>query len=344
MDLIMDELRSAYLSESKAWIDLRPGTARENNLLLLQGSLRQIHFYEDLGWRVRSLVWSPGLKDEDDRIVYVPVNEKEWPVLGMKFHALIANVSVDAWLGFGDDFWMQLRHLCCDRALVRLFLNNVDYYGNAMLRSGRELFPFPSHQPFRRGAGIHDIRHRLEKSSFVWKSAQEDLDGLFSHQNMEQWSTLDGWDCKFYLPTEPLARKSCFIKSWWLEAQADWTEAQALASDELAVLHQEIESLLEQTALEEAGTILDKLFAMGATDARSYNLQGILFFYRQNPQAAWQSFRMAIEGDRECLDYYRNFWDAACQCGLQAETLGILRSRLDQVPALRTIKEIDWDA
>lgn len=323
------ELRAAYLNHKANWMRFAPRTARENRLLVLQGGASELAFYREQGWHATVLAFAVGLsggfENAADCIVESPWNDS-WSVDGIKFDAMVCNQAGNHLLSES----LVVRHLMAlllPKGELRVRLRNPVYYGDVLIRSGREVWPQPHDFPHGYHKNLEDLQADLSEMGCSLTVLQEDLDGMYHSSEMPQWPSINAWDCSLFLPDDPVARKQYFVQSWLLSLQPVPVArelANEIDGEDLESLHKEIGGLLDGVHLEEAGLVLDKLFQSGRADADTCNLQGVLHFYRKNFPAAWESFRMAILLKAERLDYYQNLTDAAIPADRVSETKDIL--------------------
>ena len=323
------ELATAYLRNKCAWHTVTPRSARENHLLVVQGGPAEVLHYRSLGWDAKAVVFSIGLSSlfetTDDCFALSPWQDT-WPIDGMKFDALICNQAGNHILA-EHDLFRRLTALMTQGASLYVRLRNPECYTEVIKRTGREIWPQPQDYPLAMSTILEDVKSALPVLGCSLVSATENFDGLYHSKEMTRWPSIQGWDCTVYLPEQPEARKRIFIESWLIVLTPlvpKQTDKQQLDHSDLNGLHKEIEDLLETKRLAEAGLLLDKIFQMGASNADTCNLQGVLHFYRKEFRAAWESFRLAILQDGSRLDYYQNLADTSLDAGRLEETRGIL--------------------
>lgn len=336
------ELRAAYLNHKANWLRHAPRNAKENRLLILQAGYAELQFYRDLGWNAQVLAFavgvSGGFENSDDCIVVSPWSDS-WSLDGMKFDSMICNHAGNHLLSEP----LVVRHLMAllsPTGDLRVRLRNPEYYGDILIRSGREVWPQPQDFPHGFHKNLEDIRGDLAEMGCSLLVIQEELDGAYHSPDMMEWPSIQGWDCSLFLPKDAVSRKNHFVQSWILALQplpVERNVASDLDGGELMALHTEIGSLLDGVHLEEAGLVLDKLFQSGRADADTCNLQGVLCFYRKDFNAAWESFRMAILLKPERLDYYQNLLDASVPANRVSETQELLLRAKGKVPGVEEL-------
>lgn len=323
------ELRAAYISHKANWMRFTPRSAKENKLLLLQGGSAELKYYREQGWHAKVLAFAVGLSggfdDADDCIVESAWNDR-WSLDGMKFDAIICNQAGNHVLSEP----LVVRHLMGllnATGEFRVRLRNPEYYGDILVRSGRELWPQPNDFPHGYHKGLESLRSDLSEMGCSLSVINEEIDNAYHSPEMPQWPMINGWDCDLFLPSDPTGRKAHFVQGWILSLQALPVSRSAsveLAPEDLTMLHKEVGGLLDNVNLVEAGLVLDKIFQSGKADADTCNLQGVLYFYRKDFAAAWESFRMAILLNQERLDYYNNLVDASVPANRVSETRELL--------------------
>ncbi|HSQ41737.1 MAG TPA: hypothetical protein VLM37_05605 [Fibrobacteraceae bacterium] len=338
-------LLDSYLQNAASWLALDPRSARECALLVIQGSAAEVGYYREKGWNARALVFSVGISDSfsqrQDCFIASPWMDC-WGIDGMKFDALVCNASANAVLA-NASLIRKLATLLTPQGHLHFFVQNPDYYGNLLIRNGRELWPQPKEPPQGFQIGLESLQAGLDPRGCSLVEIHEILDDQYHHPDMSRWPSINGWDCSVYLPQDPQQRKLHFIKSWEVVlAPANHShEPLPLEGKTLQGAHEEVEDLLEKVRLDEAGLVLDKIFHSGQATAETCNLQGVLHFYRNNFREAWESFRLAILKDPSRLDYYQNLVDAARKADCLDEARTILAKAKDSVPG---VGEINFNA
>jgi len=332
-------LRSAYLQEKSLWLPLRPQSARENRLLLVQGGGAEALHFTELGWQVEILAFAAGCTDGIPHFIksyLVSPWATQWEIEGFKYHAVvIGNVAMADVLSEPSLLKRLLALLETNGQLHGRFVNS-GYYGELFPRSGRELWPQDFDPPHASWYTIENLRSDCQEWNIEVAIRSEEMDSISQHVDFSKWQEFSGWETRMDLPQDPVRRKSLFLKNSHVVLSSRKQIAE-LKEDDLAVVHSEIEALLNDARLEEAGVLLDKLFQASKGNAQTCNLQGILQFYRGQVKEAWDSFRMAIllRGDR--LEYYQNLADASVQADRVTETATILDRARGIVPGIEEI-------
>jgi len=336
------DLLAAYTQKTSTWLSIAPKSAKENRLLVLQGSSTELAHYRKLGWNAEALLFAIGLTstfEKSEGFTLVSPWANSWPLDGVKFDAILCNGNANAVFSMMD-LSRHILALLHPQGLWYAQIMNPDYYGEILARQGREVWPQPGDPPRASYLSLQDLENSLDQWGAQLVDAREIVDNMYHNPEMPRWPSINGWDCTLYLPSDPALRKLHFISSWQITLRMlPVSEAsETLAPEELASLHQEIESLLEGARLEEAGLILDKLFQSGRAEADTCNLQGVLHFYREQFPQAWESFRMAILLDGDRLDFYQNMADVASKAERSQETAVILKRAQGRVPGVEEIR------
>jgi hypothetical protein len=340
------DLRAAYLNKKSLWYSFGPRSARENRLLVIQGSAEECRFYDGLGWETTSLAFAIGLSEgfaSPGKCISVSAWADSWPCDGMKYDALVCN-QAGSTVTADTHLMRRVVALLSPSGTIRIRLQNPEYFGDTIFRRGHEIWPQPQDFPHGASLGVEALKSSLSEFGCELIDVQEDVDPMYHNPEMSKWPAINGWDCSVYLPQDPSQRKQHFIKSWVvaLKHQTTLEALQGVApqNTDLNVVHAEIEELLDDVRLDEAGLILDKLFQSGEASAETCNLQGVLHFYRKKHRDAWNSFRMAILLDGTRLDFFQNLADVAPHAGTVPETLVMLAKAKGRVPGVEEI-EID---
>lgn len=325
----MKTLASAYLSNKAAWTVVSPRSARENRLLVVQGGPDEVHYYRNMGWDAKALVFSIGLASSfgAEECFGLSPWATTWPVDGMKFDAVVCNQAGNHLLAEPDVF-RRITALVAQGGLLHVRLRNPDSYGEVIRRTGREIWPQPVEYPVAMSTTLEEVKTNLPALACTLISANETFDGLYHSADMPHWPSINAWDCSVYLPAGLESRRRLFLESWLLVLTPAAPKQNANSTfdpTDLKGLHKEIEELLEAKKFPEAGLILDKIFQLGQANAETCNLQGVLHFYRQEFRSAWESFRLAILQDGTRLDFYQNLADAGVKADLKQETNNILK-------------------
>jgi len=306
-------LTDAYLRNSKDWWIESPVTGLGNRLLLIQAGKTEVEAYEDAGWDVRSLVFAPGLiAEKSNKIVLASIWDDTWPLDVQKFDRIQCNTGFDALARSEAALLRRLTPCLIDSGNFCAQVWNPSFFAVVLAKASREIFPFPQHAPQPSGAGLEEVKTQIRDQGWEVIETIPLLDPLANRAEAWACAALDEWDVCLHLPREREKRELMYTRGWRLRLKKRAAESSAskLAPDALEQLHREIQELLETAQLREAGIILDKVFALGHANGRTYNLQGIWYFYRREFQRAWESFLMALTL-APCEDHAHNLLDAA---------------------------------
>lgn len=329
----MNLLRQDYLSNRELWIDFTPENAAKNRLVIVNASHYQEDFYTQKGWQVLNFILAPGLPDTPNSI-RLPLVYKQWPILPNGNSVVILNQVLDH-LGEPGEFLLKLSTCLEIGGKFWIRLSNPFYFSNALIRMDYTAKPWPQQAPQGKLFSPEELKETLP-TILQMQEVREIMDGLYHDPRHMQWKYISGFMQRLLLPSGANERKRCFVRYFDVELALE-SRMPSLPVEELPNLHKQIESLLNTGELEPAALLIDKIFQNGLTDAATYNLQGVLYYYRKQYHQAWDSFRLSLEMLPGIEDVYRNILDVAVWLGREEDAKIFVERDAQSYPHLREL-------
>lgn len=224
----------------------------------------------------------------------------------------------------------------------RLFLHveNADYCHRQIKFSSRDIYPWPKNLPGGMANSLDKFKG-ISSPDFELQDVQEVLDeSLANSPEAFRWNVMNGFDTAYEFPNENESRKKVFVKSWWIEYKRKSEKIISHEIDEDAVRAQ-AEKQIVSGKIEEADLLIEDLFNQGSRHCDTWNLKGIIHYYREQWDQAWTCFKEAFSLDSSNEDIANNLLDLAIKTNRNSMVEPLIqRSNLNENQKNKILSEL----